>query len=306
MGIAGVTLLAVPVPAHAAPFVVTDLDGGATAEGLAQSLAASGVTVSNVTYTGANASAGQFSGGSGIIGFNEGIVLSSGRAADLGTANTDNGLSVDTGQPGDADLTALSGFETLNATVLEFDVTPNDDTIFFNYVFASEEYNEFVGSEFNDVFGFFVTQQGAASPVNCAVVGAGDPVSVNTINNGEANDGVGASNPGLFVNNDTGAIGAEPDGFTTTLQCTATVTPGVPNHLKLAIADASDADLDSWVFIQARSLSTNSEVCDDGVDNDGDGAVDAADPDCGPPPATTPDGTAAPAQPVVASPKFTG
>lgn len=321
-GVTAAVLLALPSPASAAPFVVTDLGGGETAESLAQSLAADGVTISNVTYTGAPESAGSFSGGSGIIAFDEGVVLSSGRVDDLGSANTDDGLSYDTGTPGDADLSALSGFPTLNATVLEFDVTADADTVFFNYVFASEEYNEFVGSEFNDVFGFFTTQPGG-DPVNCAVVAGGDPVSVNTINNGENNDGVGASNPDLYVNNDDGAFGAEPDGFTTTLQCEATVTPNEPNHFRLAIADASDADLDSWVFIQARSLSTTPEVCDDGVDNDGDGLADGDDPDCGaapppppppppgegpPPPPENPDRTpvAAPAQPVVRQPSFTG
>src|SRR5207237_6677914 len=38
--------------------------------------------------------------------------------------------------------------------------------------------------------------------------------------------------------------------------CTANVTPGVPNHMKLAIADASDANYDSAVFLKAASLIT--------------------------------------------------
>lgn len=300
-GVALATLLAVPAPAHAAPFVVTDLGGGVTADQLAQSLVASGVTISDVTYTGAPESAGRFSGGSGIIGFDDGIVLGTGRVADLGTANTAPNFSYETGQPGDAELTALAGYPTLDATVLEFDVTPDSDTVFFNYVFASEEYNEYVGSQFNDVFAFTVTQPGGTAPANCAVVADGDPVSVNTINNGSADDGVGASNPDLFASNVDGALGAEPDGFTTTLQCQASVTAGQPNHLRLAIADASDTAFDSWVFIQMESLSTNPEVCDDAVDNDGDALVDADDPDCA---GVAP--VAPPAQPVVAQPDFTG
>ena len=40
---------------------------------------------------------------------------------------------------------------------LEFDFMANTDTITFNFIFGSEEYNEEVGSAYNDVFGAFVT-----------------------------------------------------------------------------------------------------------------------------------------------------
>lgn len=41
----------------------------------------------------------------------------------------------------------------------------------------------------------------------------------------------------------------------------------------------------SVISISARATVTN-EDCDDGIDNDGDGLVDGADPDCAPPPPT--------------------
>lgn len=123
------------------------------------------------------------------------------------------------------------------------------------------------------------------------------------------------------------AIGGVAAAMLLALPSPASAAPFVvtnePNHFRLAIAHASDADLDSWVFIQARSLSTTPEVCDDSVDNDGDGLADGDDPDCGaapppppppppgegpPPPPENPDRTpvAAPAQPVVRQPSFTG
>ena len=71
-----------------------------------------------------------------------------------------------------------------------------------------------------------------------------DPVSINTINNGNPFDSDPRSNPALFRNNDPddgGTIDAEPDGFTTVLTCSADVVANQPNHLKLAIADRGDS-----------------------------------------------------------------
>ena len=61
------------------------------------------------------------------------------------------------GAPGNAQLDALiPGGATEDASVLTIVFTPTGNQIQFSYVFASEEYNEFVGSIFNDVFAFFV------------------------------------------------------------------------------------------------------------------------------------------------------
>ncbi|MBK9459454.1 MAG: choice-of-anchor L domain-containing protein [Sphingobacteriales bacterium] len=49
----------------------------------------------------------------------------------------------------------MPGF-TYDAAVLEFDIVATEPTIEFKYVFGSEEYLEYVGSNFNDVFGFFI------------------------------------------------------------------------------------------------------------------------------------------------------
>jgi hypothetical protein len=274
------------VPATAAPIIVTDLtDPVLDPAGLAQSLAGAGVTISNVAYTGAEAAGGSFSAGTSAIGFEEGVVLSSGDVAAVGTANDGDGYTGYSSQAGDSDLDSLGAGSTQDTTVLEFDVTPDKDTLFFDYVFASEEYNEYVYAGVSDVFGFFVTQPGGTTKQNCAVVADGpdansdpDPVSIDTINGGNPFGDANASNAGLFRNNDVsdggGSIEAEPDGFTTILQCVAAVTPGQPNHLKLAISDVGDSILDSWVFLRSGSITTTPEVCGDGIDNDGDGQVD--------------------------------
>ena len=246
-----------PALLGAALQVKDQTDPTVTPQSMAELLGGVGVTISNVTYVGTLTSGGQFTGGTGIIPFADGVILGSGQAKDVVGPNDDDSKTTDFGNPGDADLDVLSGFDTHDATVLEFDVTPQADTLAFDYVFASEEYNEFVHSVFNDAFAFFVENAGVKT--NCAVVpGTGEPVSVDTINNGNPFGTPPMNNPEFYINNDLsdggGAINAQPDGFTVLLTCNATVTPGVTNHIKLAIADASDFILDSWVFLRANSF----------------------------------------------------
>ncbi|WP_343076514.1 choice-of-anchor L domain-containing protein [Jiangella mangrovi] len=114
----------------------------------------------------------------------------------------------------------------------------------FDYIFGSEEYNEWVGSEYNDVFGFYVNGE------NCAVVGDdAQPVSINTINAGAHAD--------LFTDNEDASVATELDGFTTVLTCAAEVQAGETNHIKLAISDASDYAFDSTVLIAAGTFEAN-------------------------------------------------
>ena len=44
------------------------------------------------------------------------------------------------------------------------------DTVRIDYVFGSEEYLEFVGTSFNDVFAFWVSGPGIPDPVNIATI----------------------------------------------------------------------------------------------------------------------------------------
>src|SRR6185503_12563908 len=157
----------------------------------------------------------------------------------------------------------------------EFDFVPTGSTVAFQYVFASEEYNEFVGSSFNDVFGFFV------NGVNLALLpGTNSPVAVNNVN--------GTTNAVLYVPNRFGDVSAdvpgqpgpldtEADGLTQVLSFTAPVTAGQTNHLKLAIADTSDAIYDSWIFVGASSLSSTTA----GVDIEEKGKTIVLDVDIG-------------------------
>lgn len=252
----------VPQFSRSSGLTTTDLNT-LTANDLVDELVGAGVNVSNVSFTGAPVAGGIFSGGTGIVGFERGIVLSSGNVGTIqGPDNLQDGATTENGTPGDADLDALGIGSTEDAAslVLDFDC-PNSSTISFQFVFMSEEYNEFVNAGFNDGFALLL------NGTNIALVpGAGTPtpVSIDNVNCGNP-FGIGpGSNCGLFVNNDCSDIApntfpcsnvaTEMDGFTTVFSATGTLQPGM-NQLKIVIADVGDSSLDSNVLIRGQSLS---------------------------------------------------
>jgi hypothetical protein len=220
---------------------------GLNASDLANALVGQGVAISNVTSSCADDAAGGFliSGNAGI-GLASGILLSTGSINNVVGPNVSDSISIDNSMDGDADLDSLiPGYLTFDACILEFDFIPQSPTVSFRYVFSSEEYNEWVGSDFNDVFGFFI------NGVNCAKIN-NSIVSINSINAG--------SNSAYYVNNEintnigTSTYNTEMDGFTRVMTCSSAVQVGQTNHLKLAIADAGDAIYDANVFIGTQSL----------------------------------------------------
>ena len=239
----------------------TPLSGALTPTDLVQTVLGSGVTVSNVRYRGAETAAGTFDGPASVVGFESGIVLSTGAVGNVRGPNELDDVTTINRTEGDDDLSELAGLETLDAAVLSFDFIPAGGTITFDYVLASDEYNESVNTEFNDVFAFYVNGK------NCAVVGdPAQPVSINTINDGNPEEGEDhtPSNPDLYRNNDLsdggGEINTEMDGLTAVLTCRAEVNPGVNNTMKLAIADATDPVLDAVVFIKAGSFEAQNHA----------------------------------------------
>ena len=225
---------------------------------LLQCLLGPDVTVSNATLTAAPQAAGTFVGGLNVIGFEQGIILSSGDIGTLSGPNVGDATSTDNGAPGDPDLDALiPGYTTYDAVVLEFDFTCSSaQDVVFQYVLGSEEYNEYVDTPFNDVFGFFLNGSNIAlAPTGCS--GAGSVVSINNVNCGNPYIGSGP-NCDCFRNNDLddggGAINTELDGLTQVFFATGTILPGT-NHIKIALADAGDRVLDSDVMIRCQSFT---------------------------------------------------
>jgi hypothetical protein len=149
-------------------------------------LVGSGVEILNVTSTGEASQIGVFTAGNSVnLGIENGVIMTTGNlinqtdpasldylgaAANAGTISS----AEDNGVQDDPDLNQiLDGFgatpSTNNVNIIEFDFIPSGDSLAFNYVFASEEYNGFVCSQFFDVFGFFISGPGFNGPfVNAA------------------------------------------------------------------------------------------------------------------------------------------
>lgn len=239
-----VTLCVIAVSAQGV--TTKDQASGITPEAIAAALTGPGVTISNIKVTGNGKSIGTFTGGTKDgFAFDAGVIMSSGDIATAAGPNTDEGTTGAMNSPGDPDLDALiTPLKTQDAMVFEFDVITKGENFAIQYIFASEEYKEFVDSQFNDVFAFFVDGKNIALVPNSAT-----PVTINSINF-KLNQQFYKDNPA-----GSGNFATSFDGFTTELTATAVVTPGVPHHIKLAIADASDNALDSAVYLAQGGIS---------------------------------------------------
>ena len=233
----------------------------------------SNVYISNVKFNGTTANATMFNDQVGLfsngattnIGLNSGVLLTTGNAqVAIGPNNISSANQLPANPSlGDNDLSLLASVNSSNVknkAALEFDFIAQGDNINFNFVFASEEYLEWVNSGFNDVFGFFISGPGIIGPysggaANIAVIpNTTIPISIDTVNN--------TSNSVYFVNNGDGSTPSvnttiQYDGFTTVLPASAAVQCGETYHIKLAIANISDNLYDSAVFLQAGSFSSN-------------------------------------------------
>ena len=245
-------------------------------------LVGQGVTVSNVMFNGqpantVNDQAGAFNGTNSNIGLASGLVLATGKVFMVEGPNNYTGLTVPPVFPRNTPDPDLSYFVSTQhcVAVLEFDFIPTGDSLNFRFVFGSEEYPEFVCSQYNDVFGFFLSGPGINGPYtnnaeNLALVpGSTAPVAINTINPGVPGFGnastCASSDPNWQANtiyyvDNTGGATVELDGFTVPIRAKAVVQCGQTYHIKIAIAHAGDATLDSAVLIEGGSFTSTGSL----------------------------------------------
>ncbi len=242
-----------------------------------------GVHISNVKFNGVNtaltttngAQLGTFT--ADVTGytfptnfFENGLIMTTGKIATaLGPNDTDS----ESNQLGSYEPPACSELDSLipdyevnKPAVLEFDFVTVSDHISFNYVFASEEYPEWAGSSYNDVFGFFVTDMVTNTTQNIALIpGTNIPVAINNIHSATGSSytsvaayeqyyhSIPSNSPLMQYDAYVGPFVAEMD-----------VVPCRNYHMKLAIANVGDNSYDSGVFLEAASFSASvlNEVVD--------------------------------------------
>ncbi|MGB0165425.1 MAG: choice-of-anchor L domain-containing protein [Luteibaculum sp.] len=246
-------------------------------------LVGGGVSLSNISWYGSRSQFGFFTGGDVEFGMDSGIVICSGNAEAVDRANnlSGSGLAGEASYDipnganqggGDADLTRLA-IETAqklgntppnittDAASISFNFIPVGDSIKFRFAFASEEYPEYVGSQFNDIFGFFIAGPGLNGPfsapaqfpngaINLAQVPQQDlAITVSSINED--------LNSQYYVDNQNGLANTHHDGFTVLIEVSLAVESCQEHYFKLAIADGEDGTYDSAVLIEASSFSSS-------------------------------------------------
>ncbi len=241
---------------------------------LVQHLVGNGITVNNeVLVCDSTVQSAKFTAINTNLGIDSGILLTSGSVITtsnyFGVSGPSSIYCSSDPNPNsaDPDLAALVNTTTANikdACKLEFDFVSVGDTVRFDYVFASEEYPYFNCSEFNDVFGFFISGPGISGNSNLALIpGTTIPVAINSVNNGVATNltpctsmGPGSPFTNYYVDNSLSTTIAY-NGFTQVFTAIAHTVPCSTYHIKLAIGDKSDAFADSGVFIEKGSLTAN-------------------------------------------------
>ncbi|MEZ5022476.1 MAG: choice-of-anchor L domain-containing protein [Chitinophagales bacterium] len=256
------------------------LDGSLTIQELIeQVLVSDGVSISNVTFSGnKNLQVAAFTDNASNYGFTEGLYMTSGRASQINQSSFQTADQIINLSAGDVDLARLLGVNRNSITdafIIEFDFVPNGDSVSFKYVFASEEYPDYVCDQYNDGFGFFLSGPGISGPYsnngkNIALVpGTNTQVAINTINGGSPGiNGIvvpcNLGNSNYYIDNTGGPT--VYNGRTVILEARSAVTCGETYRIKLAIADILDGQFDSGVFLEANSFnSTNINLGFDGA-----------------------------------------
>ena len=240
---------------------VYDTDNEKSAASLVSMVLSDGVAAQNAKRTG---TVNTFTNGMADLGINSGIILDT--SGDADAAN-------------DADLQALVSSLGYNygghTSTLEFEMTATGKLLNFNYVFASREFTE--SSNYNDAFGLFVSVNGGAYE-NIALItrdnGTQVPVTIVNLRAGtsgtEMSCGQGtdpASGTHSLFHYTTIALqekeSAALNGISNVFNAQKAVNIGDKVKIKFAICDCGDTAYNSYVFIEAGSLSfeaPNSQV----------------------------------------------
>ncbi|MBD2295367.1 choice-of-anchor L domain-containing protein [Anabaena sphaerica FACHB-251] len=195
----------------------------------------SGLSGFTVTTTGNANAFGLFN--NDPFGLGSGVVLSTGNVVDVIGPNDTSSKTTSYGTPGDT-----PGSFDLAQLDISFFADNTVSNVFFEYVFGSEEFLEYAGSQFNDSFELLL------NGTNLALLANGNFVTINNL----ANSPSGPFNP-AYINNTGNAT--QLDGYTTNLTFQGAVNKNAVNTLSIKIKDVGDSVLDSAVLLKGGSIS---------------------------------------------------
>ena len=258
------------------PLAGIQTDDSFSVEDLVQDVFVSGAcnTITNIRAIGDERGIGYFQNGGASIGIPRGVIIATGpvrNAVGPNTATDKSGDFLD--NSGDPDLDIMATDNVSDAVGIEFDFMPLDSIVTFSYVFASEEYCEFVGSIYNDVFGFFIEGPGiegefSNNSKNVALIpGSDDFVSINSVNY-QQNQAYYVRNEliddaiicGLDITFNDFYNEIEYDGFTRKLTALLKLQPCQTYHIRLVVGDVGDNFYDSAVFLAAESFNLGGKI----------------------------------------------
>jgi hypothetical protein len=207
-----------------------------------------GLSNFSVSVSGNRAAFGTFS--NDPFGLQSGVVLSTGKVTDIPGKNKKD-LVMTNGSDLNTDFGAKGDVDDLTQLNLSFFADSTVEKLFFEYVFASEEFPEFGGSEYNDSFELLL------NGVNLAKLSDGKVVTINNLIPNVENR---ATDHADYIDNPrlTGIAASiiKVDGFTKVLGFEGLLNKNQTNVLSVRINDVGDGNLDSVVFIKGGSVGT--------------------------------------------------
>jgi hypothetical protein len=230
---------------------------------IANFLQGSGITISNLVINCDSTAYGSMTSGVSSFHASSGLILSTGNVANI--ANSASAFaSTFFALPGDPDIAVNTVFTSYDACALEFDAVPAFGNIYFEYVWGSEEYPEFVCS-FNDMFLLLISGPGISGPysnnsTNIALLpDSVTIVSINTVHANAPNNTCPTPFDSLYIDN-TGDTTIVFDGFTQMLTAAIDLQAGETYHFKILVADVMDGIFDSGVFLMENSFRSMAPV----------------------------------------------
>lgn len=213
-------------------------------------LAGAGVDIVKVRYSGHNEAIGTFTDEQGATGFGKGLVMATGRVELIAGKNARENTSTNFGDAFFSDKHIRTKASLCDGAVLEIDFVPKKDSIALSLVFGSDEYPEFVGKEFNDVFKVVLQPLFGKAPAQNIARIAKKNIGINTVNRD--------SNSSLYIDNTAPANPfyeyIEFDGFTRPLYIGSRVVKGKPYRLRILLVDLEDCEYDTGILLDAYSF----------------------------------------------------